>query len=81
MRFEDIGVGGYFVVFFVGVAVLLFVIYCITKGELRFVPRYSIQEVKLNKEENPSGFWMVVGVFLVFGLFCVILSSYYIVIS
>jgi hypothetical protein len=81
MRFEDIGVGGFFVVFFVGIAILLYVIYCITKGETYFHPRGFPEGTTVTREENPFGFWMIVGIFLVFGLFCVILSGYYIVMS
>ena len=81
MRFEDIGVEGFFVVFFVGVAMLLYVIYCITKGETYFHPRGMLEGMTVTREENPFPFWMVVGVFLVFGLLCVILSSFYIVMS
>jgi hypothetical protein len=52
-----------------GIELLSFDIWYITKGELRFVPRYPIEPVILNKEEDSVGFWAFAGIWLVFGLF------------
>lgn len=81
MRFEDLPAEGKLIIFFVGIAVLLYVIYCVTKGVTYFHPRGMPEGEWVKREENPTLFWMAVGVMLVIGLFCVILSSFYIVSS
>jgi hypothetical protein len=78
MRVEDISIEGYFVIFFVGIAILLYVIFCMIKGDTYLTPRYT-QGTTVNREDNPFEFWMIVGVFLVTGLFFVIISTVYIV--
>jgi hypothetical protein len=75
MHFEDISVENYFVMFFVGIALLLNVIFYIIKGDMYLTPRYT-QGTTVKREENPFEFRMVVGVFLVIGLFLVIIRSY-----
>ena len=63
--------------FFLGIGLLSFDIWYINKGELRFVPRYSIQPVMLNKEEGPVGFLVFACIWLVFGLLFLIVSICY----
>jgi hypothetical protein len=63
--------------FFLGIGLLSFDIYYIIKGELRFVPRYSIQTVILNKEEGLIGFWTFACIWLIFGLLFLIISICY----
>jgi hypothetical protein len=80
-NWEIIPVEGLYIIFFVGVAILSVVIYYIAKGEFHITQRYTKEIITLTREETPAGFWMIVGVFFVFGLFLVIASSYYILIK
>jgi hypothetical protein len=76
---DTIHVEGLFILFFLEVALVLYVIYCIIKGNTYLHPRGMFEGMTVTREETPAGFWMIVGVFLVFGLLCVILSGYYII--
>jgi Na+/phosphate symporter len=63
--------------FFLGIGLILFGIYYVKKGELRFVPRYSSQVLTLNKEDHPTGFWILAGIWFGFGLLLVIVGIFY----
>lgn len=74
----DIGLVGYLIVFFSGVAIILYAVYCITKGEFYLSQRWTSQLLTVKKEENPIGFRWLVGFLLFLGLSLVIVSIFYI---
>jgi hypothetical protein len=79
-HFETMPIEGLFIIFFAGIAVLLYVITCIATGNTYLHPKHLPDGETETREDYPGGFWMTVVVFLVFGLFLVISSGYYILI-
>jgi hypothetical protein len=52
MHFEDISVENYFVKFFVGIALVLNVIFYIIKGDMYLTPRYTQETTGKERRES-----------------------------